>query len=328
LRTVLAAVVAVGLGLASAAQADTITFNASGNQYTTDASIGSLQWNAGGAVAVASIANGAILAPGNTFQLYYQLVLSGLNDPSGNPIGGTPIAGINNTWQITEVASFTERVLTLDASNATATFVLNPVQKADTGVRIYYTDLNAAGAVKANNSTGLGFVPTVGGTLIYSATPTGVPGSTFTDSTKLPSKLDPVVALNQNPGNTNYAGTQTDQGSGSTGFTMATNGTPNPAFFKTGGLALSSFAAIGTMTPFIQVPPALLFNRPTGGTFTANVGATNGVGPGAGPFDFLLQLNGSPQSFAVPEPASLIMALSALGIVPLATWRVRSRVRA
>src|SRR5206468_2995057 len=120
----------------------------------------------------------------------------------------------------------------------------------------------------------------------------------------------------------NYVGTTTDQGQGSTGLNMVVT-SYDTAFFKTLGINASNFANIGAQAPFVQVAPSTAFNSPIAALGSApTIGVTVGANNGTSGPDFLLQLNGTPQSFFVPEPSSLVMAVSALGIIPLAMRRV------
>jgi len=336
LRTVLSAVAALGISLASSAQADPINFNPTGgatigtfNPGTMN--ITSFNWGSGDALGVASISGGNIV-PGSTFQLYYQTKLIGLN-MSG---GGTTPAGLNvfiapgnagNGYQITEVASFTEFVSPLSTSSA-AILTLNPVQAANSGVKIYFEDLTKATAVVANADTGAGFIPPASaGTTIFSSGLLPAAGasntSNYTDTTKTSPGTNPIQTLNPlTP--TNYSGVTTDQGTGSTVLNM-TGASVNTSFFLTPAFLNSQFSS-NLRNNFADIGASLKFNDPStaapGMTITPNVTGNNGT---TGP-DFLLEVSGATQNFSVPEPASLVMALSALGIVPLATWRVnRSR---
>jgi hypothetical protein len=334
LRTLLSAVAALGISLASSAQADPIIFNptggvASGGGFNPgNMGITSFNWGSGDALAVASISGGGIV-PGSTFQLYYQTKLIGLNTSGG----GTTPAGLNagNGYQITEVASFTELVSPLSTSSA-AIFTLNPTQAANSGVKIYYEDLTKPGAVVANADTGAGFIPpTTAGTLIFNASLASLSPangasnqSNYTDTTKVNPGTNPVQMLNPlTP--TNYSGVNTDQGTGSTVLSMV--GTiVNTSFFITPAVLNSQFSS-NLRNNFADIGASLKFNDPStsapGMTLTPTVGSLNGV---SGP-DFLLEVSGATQNFSVPEPASLVMALSAMGIVPLATWRVRRNRR-
>jgi len=322
---VLSAVAMLGLTLAPATRADTIVFNPTGGVATGGGfnpgnfTITSLNYGAGDALAVAAVTSGSIVGVGSTFQLYYQGNLSSVNSAGGG--GSVTPAGLNvsNGYQITEVASFTEIVTSL-SSNA-VTFGLAPTQKADSGVKIYFQDLTKPGAVPVNYNTGAGFNPAAtAGQVIFSASLTSNQ-SNYTDTTK--TGANPGTP-SLNPNGTAYPGVLTDNGTGGNNLNMAVQSL-NPAFFVTPGISVSNFTSNLT-NPFSQIQAAAFFNRPndplgTAPTLAPNVTGINGV---TGP-DFLLQVSGATQSFSVPEPASFAMALTALGLVPLAAWQVRRR---
>lgn len=329
-RTVLSAVAALGMTLACSAHADTITFNPTGGVTTAGgfnpgpSSITSLNWGSGDALAVGGVTaiNNFLAGSGDTtFQLYYQTRLIGLNTSSG----GTTPAGLNapNGYQITEVTSFTEQVQSV--GNGTATFSTAPGQRGPSQLSIYFTDLAKPGAVAADANTGAGFIPPASaGSLIYSAS-ASTSASNYTNTTLAPPPVGgkPTVPLNPlTPGN--YSGVFTDQGTGST--TLNTSRlTQDTGFFVTPGLILSQFSS-NLVNPFADIGASLRFNDPTAAlgsspTVTPIVGSINGS---SGP-DFLFEVSGATQNFAVPEPASLSMALTGLGIVPLAVWQVRRR---
>jgi len=314
LRTVLTAVAVLGIGLASAARADTILFNPTGTPPTGNVSIIGFNWSTADSIAVKAISGGGVV-PGSTFQLFYQTHLVSLNIPSGTI---TP-TGLNSTFQITEVASLTETVSPLSTSSA-AIFTLAPVQAANSGVKMWYSP-----GAPNNQSTGAGFITpglTPGGALpglIFSASLTANQ-SNFTDTTK--SLGLPIVPLDGS-GSGNYSGVTTDQGTGSTSINMAVT-LANPSFFLT-PIASSTFTS-NLVNPFLAVAASLAFNDPSlaaGPTIIPSLvsGQNNGTTTG----DFLLQVSGAAQTFVVPEPASIVMGLAALGIVPLVSWQVRRR---
>jgi len=321
----LSAVAMLGMALAPATRADTIVFNPTGGVATVggfnpgNLSITSLAFSAGDALAVGAITGGTI-AQGTTFQLYFQGSVVGVN-PSGGGAGFAPV-GLNqpNGYQITEVASFTEVAQTV--SGNAVTFVLAPVQSAQSGVKIYFEDLAKPGAVAANYNTGLGFnPPATAGQVIYSANVTSAQ-SNYTDTTKTGANPGTPPL---NPNGTNYVGITTDNGNGGNNLNMTTTSVNTAFFVSPPGIAFSNFTS-NLNTPFTQIPASALFNRPNDAlgavpTLAPNVGANNGT---SGP-DFLLQVSGASQSFSVPEPASISLALTALGIVPLATWHARRR---
>jgi hypothetical protein len=326
LFTGLAALV-IGMGLVSQAGADTIIFNPSGGVTTVggftpgNVTITSFGWGSGDALAVASITSGGIVGVGSTFQLYYQTKLTSFNN-SGGAISNPAGFGASNGYQITEIATFTEVVTSL-SSNA-VTFGLAGTQASGNLVKIYWQDLAAAGATPANADTGSGYNPTAAGSgskLIYSAALISNQ-SNYTDTTKQSGQ--PVQTLNPlNPAN--YSGVNTDQGTGSNVLNMRTLTIDTSFFIAPPGIALSQFSS-NLRNNFADIGASLKFNDPNLGTgavpsITPSVGTLNGV---SGP-DFLLQVSGATQNFSVPEPASISLALTALGIVPLATWHVRRR---
>jgi len=308
-RIGLAAALAVCVG--STAKADLISFNPTGGATTSGGfnpgtfTISSLQFAAGDALAKGAIVGGGGFTVGQTFQLYYQTVLTGVNSPGG-PIS---LAGLNtaNGYQITEVSTFTERVTSFNAATATATFALAGGPNTTT---IYFADLGA-GATKADFTTGAGFTS---GTAILTKTVV-VNDSNFQDTTRFGSTPG-TTALNKSGGG-DFLTTTTDQGTGSTSLTLAVTPGYNANFFRTAGLAGSFFSA-NQKTPFTEIAPSTSF---FGGTITPVVGANNGT---SGP-DFLLQISGASESFAVPEPASVVMTL--LGFAGVGAGSVISRRR-
>jgi len=319
----LSAVAMLGMALAPATRADTIVFNPTGGAATVggfnpgNLTVTSLNFGTGDAVAIGAIANSGIVAPGSTFQLYFQGNISSVTLANGG--GSFTPAGLNQPttgYQITEIASFTEVVTSL--SNNAVTFALAPVQSTASGIKMYFQDL-AAGAPMTNYNSGTGFSPPPGtGQVIYSANLTSNQ-SNYTDTTKTGATTGTPPL---NPTGTAYAGVTTDQGNGGNNLSMA--GVSNPAFFRT-PVTFSNFTSNLT-NPFLQVQAAAAFNSPNAPQGSApnilpNPGANNGT---SGP-DFLLQVSGASQSFSVPEPASISMAVTALAMVPLATWHVRRR---
>ena len=136
--------------------ASIITFNPTGTPATQPISIGSFDFAPGN-----SLSTGALpLAVGKTIQLHYQATLADVIDSSGNAV--VP-PGLNTTYQITAVASFTEVVTSLSATGAVATFALAPTQAPNSFFELYYNP-----AVVANNLAGTGFNV---GTLILAGTP-------------------------------------------------------------------------------------------------------------------------------------------------------------
>ena len=311
-RTALLAIATLGIGLVSSARADLIGFNPTGGA-TIDGNnpgtfqISSLNFGSGNAVAVNAIPNGT-LVPGATFQLFYQTQLVALNTPNGTILP----AGLGSAYQITEVASITETVQSVNSSNGTALFTQAPVQAPGSGVNIYFNP-----AVVANNDTGQGFNA---GTVILTKNVT-TSQANYTDTTI--SSGAPRQPLN--PLGTGYAGVTTDQGTGSSVFNLGVVGGYNPNFFATPGLVTSAFSA-NQRNNFADIAASVAFNDPalppgSPPSIIPNVGAINTV---TGPDD-LFQISGATESFAIPEPASFVMAATALGIVPMTIWLRRRR---
>jgi hypothetical protein len=310
----LSAVAVLGIGLApSANAASLISFNPNGTGAGdgTINGIASFVWGPGDALAVGSIP----LTVGKNFTLLYETTLSGYQGATG------PIAapGLGTTYQITEVATLPETVVAITQQangNVTATF--QPTAGQTGTVQIY--DQNPI-TTPANFITGAGFTA---GTLIYSANVTTanqsqLPNSTFTDTTAT-SPGGNTVALDQsaapNPAN---AAIKTEQGSGSATIGMSTATILSPAYFVTPGIVSSVFSSNLTV-PFTNVVTATtMYNGAAVNAGT--IGTINGLNGTS----FLFQVSAGSQSFSVPEPASIGMALTALGIVPLVSWQVRRR---
>jgi hypothetical protein len=304
--------------LAPTADAGLIDFNPTGGSTTiggfnpgTLSNVVSFDLGAGDALAVKAISGGG-LTVGSTFQLYYQTVITGFNLASGTK--ATP-NGLNasNGYQLTEIATFNETVTSI-GSNGNVQFALTPGQPNRTS--IYFSDLAAPGATQANSITGAGYSS---GTEIMRLTTTS-DSSNYTDTTKT-GATPGTPALNQS-GSGDYGGVTTDQGTGSVSVTANVNFSL-ANFFKTQPVIASLFSS-NIKLPFTEIAPSNFFNdpfAPGAPTITPNVGANNGT---SGP-DFLLQISGASQSFAVPEPASVAMTLMGLGGVGLGSFAARRR---
>jgi len=290
-------VAALAACLSSSAQAGLITFapQGSGTTYTTSG----FGFGGSNALAVSAVP----LSVGSTFTLYYQSHLTSL-------VGVNSVAGLNSTFQITEVAVLQERVTSLapnGAGGTTATFALVP--GAGNLVNIYENN-----AVVFNDSTGTGFTA---GTVIMSLNPTS-----FTLSQFATSSATTTFNTSGLPGNNSGTGTAV-VGTGSTGINLGVTSS-NSSFFITQPLVSSVFNS-NLASAFDTVAPSTAFTNPiTSATVTPNIGAINGL---SGP-DIQLQVSGITQSFntaVVPEPASVAMTLLGFAGVGAGSFIARRR---
>jgi len=313
--------VAVAAGLAASAQADTIGFDPDGAGILNPTyQINGLGFGAGNV-----LAKGAIpLTVGSTFQVYFQTHLTSLTGPTAPP--ATP--GLNQTFQITEVGTFTERVesITATPTGTVATFSL--ANTANDRINIYFNN-----AVTFNDAAGTGFTD---GRVIASLDPTSFTSSQFTNASG-PNLNAPLRQFNQTgAGNGTLA--QSVQGTGSTGIN---NGvlSYDPLFFNppTGNPRLvSSIFNANLSAIFDAVSPSLRFRDPNAtpgvlGTILPVIGPNSpGTGAGAingqtGP-DFQFQVSGFTQSFsAVPEPGTVTMAVMGFGFFGVGSFVARRR---
>ena len=261
----------------------TILFNPTGTAATPTETIGGLDEAPGNALAVDALP----LAVGKTFQLDYQATVAALLSPTG--VEFSP-PGLNSTYQLTAVASFTEVVESLTPSGGVATFALAPTQAPNSFFELYYNP-----AVIANNLAGTGFNS---GTLILS----GKPDPTVTNSGNFALALDasgnPVIQPLNQFDTANNPGELTVTGAGSA-LNSADATSIDPAFFVTPVTQLAFNTS--TTVPFETTDPSSLFVSQPGGvppTLVPNRGAINGV---SGP-DFQFQADAN-NSFTAAAPA-------------------------
>lgn len=314
------AALAAGLGLAgSTARADPIQFDPDGAAAANGTlTVGSFGFDTANTLAQASISGGQIVAPGSTFQLFFQTRLSNLTLPGGGTV--TP-AGLNGSaggpaFEITLVGSVTEQVLTVAPGGGAATFQTAAVQNPLSFIRMFYH----AGLL-SDNFTGAGFAV---GTQILAAVPSAALGSSGNFSVSVNANgqpvgvgpfdtFDPPASV---PG-VAYAGVTSVSGSGSA-IVNAGILAADPNFFKSPIFSVR-FDAFDNV-PFTATTPSQFFNNFANlPVVPANHGAINGV---SGP-DFQFQSRTSANFSAVPEPASV--GLVALGLAGLFgySWRKR-----
>jgi len=290
--------------------------------------------------ALAQGASGTLTA-GQEFTLYYQANITGLLSPNGS--GNIIPAGLdttadgafnNGTFEYTVVAAFRERVVS--ATPTQAVFALAPNQTLPNGspsyIKFFYDQSPAStippviqpAGVAANNAAGTGFA---GGTLILEATPNPAAANTSNFTVATGSSLQP---LNQS-GSGDYTGVQTIVGSGTTQFT-ANVIFANQAFFP--GVVPSTLTTsfnTSQKTPFQEIAPSTMFvlgSMP--GTvasefftaFAPTVGPINGQTQGT---DFIFQADANNSFNVVPEPGSISMALTGIGLVSLGALRALRR---
>ena len=240
--------------------ASIITFNPTGTPATQPISVGSFDFAPGNSLSVNSLP----LAVGKTIQLDYQAVLADVIDSQGQTV--IP-PGLNTTYQITAVASFTEVVT--DASPTAVKFALAPTQSPNSFFELYYNP-----AVVANNLAGTGFNV---GTLILA----GKPDPSLTNSGNFVLATDasgnPVILPFDLFDTNNYPGIQSVTGVGSAQVSADVSSF-DPAFFITPVIQLSFNTS--TTTPFRATDPSALFVGLPGGVppnVTPNIGTINGV---------------------------------------------------
>ena len=185
------------------------------------------------------------LTVGETYQLDYQAALSDVIDPSGNSIVPT---GLNTSYQITAVASFTEVVTSLASNGTVATFGLVPTQSPNSFFEIYYNP-----AVVANALAGTGFNV---GTLILSGNADPSLSNSGNFALALNGSGSPIIEPFDLFNPVNYPGILTVTGAGSAAID-ADVASFNSAFFETPVTQLSFNAS--NITPFLQTDPSALF---------------------------------------------------------------------
>ncbi|HEY2155389.1 MAG TPA: hypothetical protein VGH33_07150, partial [Isosphaeraceae bacterium] len=150
-------------------------------------------------------------AAGNTFQLYYQAVVSAVFAPNNTAITTGTYAGLNNTYQITTVASVTEVVtgVSVIGGQTVATFAVSGAQSANSYVKFFESP-----GVTNNSLAGTGFNV---GTLIYQASPVA-----DLNGSGLFANTNGATQLFDQHGADNYGGLQSVVGNGSSTIDFTT----------------------------------------------------------------------------------------------------------
>jgi hypothetical protein len=276
-----------------------------------------LTWAPGNVLAIGAVSNGAFNTT-TPVTIEYQALLQGINGTTqtggtvavvGQQNDTTPanggdivLGGVSTGRELFITASFQERI----ASPAPGTLTFSFAPGAPNTVTIYDAP---AGTFK--NFAGLGSSPPAGAIPILtgSVIPSGAEGNyggSFTVTS-----TSSTTPLNNYPGDTAaqafWAGTHTVSGSGSTFVPVKVNSV-DPAFLQsTPPLIELSFSSISSALPFNSVEPSQMVN----GIPTSALGPLNGF---SGP-DVLFQAQAS-NDFLVPEPSSIIPALTAATMIP------------
>jgi len=349
-RPLAALAVAIVAALTPTARAgQTIRFDPLGGggvSQTTTIQTAQFTWAPGNSVAVGAVP----LQVGKSFTLLYQALLGGI---SGTTLAGGGVSVVQeqtdttppNSGEIIAGTTFTGREVTIAAQfqevitgintvdgQTTVTFSLSPT--GPNNVSIY-----SAPAGTAKNLAGTGFTNTslTGGTPILTGhvVQTGIEGtfaSTFTfPTTGQGSPSSPVLfdqygsdypggapTLNGTGGP--YPGVFTLSGTG-TSFVPVQVDTANAAYFPNltpANIFQLTFGSVSATTPFNAVSPSRQF-------FTG-VNPVLGTVNGVNGRDFQFQTQAANDFVAaVPEPATLSMAVSGLGLLGLVGLRARRR---
>jgi hypothetical protein len=329
----LAAIAALGIwGLATPAHAaDVITFNPDGTGPVGPAGVLTFDEDPGNALLVGVLP----ITPFTPFPVLYQAEITGLKSP--DPMDPSTDIGIFNYGsagnvfgELSIVARFFEIVtnVTFDANNnATVTLATAPSQ-AGSFFQIYYDSTHGPNG-DASNLLGTGFN---NGILIYTGTVIagGQVGSFSNDAVTNPAVGGTPTALDVKDTD-NYPGLTTVSGAGGTDLSVLTTSF-DPNFFVTNITGAIFGFNTSVKLPFGQTnPSAVMFD----GTAAAGTPGTAGVGGTIGPVNGfsgpnqLLQAdaNSSFSLAAVPEPGTISMALTGVGLTSLAALRRRLRTR-
>jgi len=310
--TVLASLLVAGWAPSAPAQA-TIQYQAGGPPATLVPNATGLDFDV--SAAVARLASGLTPADvGRTFTLNAQAVVTAVNIPGGNvvPAGlDTTADGVRpaGTYENTAILQIQEQLIGFtNNANGSGTALFQVLPDAGGFLNLYFDSTG----VPANNITGAGYGD---GTLILSATPTGLASDT-SSTTAGP----PIVDVD--PLGPNYPGVGSLTGNGSAQVSFLVNST-NAAFFPTAATMTGPFLIGITFQSLVTVPftnvnaPAGFSTTPGSGaaTYTPNLvsGDVNGLTRGR---DFILQADAN-SSFqtavgVVPEPGTIAGALMGL----------------
>jgi hypothetical protein len=278
------------------------------------------------------------LAMGTVLETYFQANMSAILGTNNLPIGGI---GLNSTYELAVVARFTEVVTSVAPSGpgSIATFGLNPVQ-ANPFFEVWFHN-----GILADNFAGTGFAT---GTKILSGRIGAITTSLFQTNS-----FDPAAAVlidNPTTGGGTAAGkafwnigppaTTTVQGAGNNNLNLATmvvdSVVLNPVFFPKGQTILSYALRPGTGLEYTNVDPSKQLDAlPNGGGFITSTelqGKFNGSTGSAATGKLLIEIDDKESftaSAAVPEPSTMVLSMTGLGVLGLfRTIRRRRQARA
>jgi hypothetical protein len=268
-----------------------------GNAFS---SYGAMDWSVGNA-----LGQNMVTTPvGGTFQHFYQARLSSLVDVNGNP---TVTNGLNNSFEITAIASVTETVNAVGGGNLS--FALSAVQSPNSFLEIWFDS-----TPDANPLAGTGYND---GTRIL----LGGPNPSQPNNGIVNSIIGVSQPLDQF-GTNNYPGKTTALSAG--GLDYKGNVTTTDGLFFILGLLDFSFNTSLT-TPFLETNPSALFAGAAGGG-APGVVPNNNVNGTQSP-DYQHQADGN-MTFTdnpggIPEPGAATLA-AAGGSLAMGLRRRRS----
>ena len=317
-RMLIAAAPLVAL-LGVPARAATITFNPGNGDLPNIVNFGYAPANV--------LAQGAVANPSSS-NVFYQSVLTSASDANG-PVAGVGAGGNFNGSgnEFTVIAGF--KVTSSVAGDTINTSVTSAPGFRTGTANPNFLEIFAATPGSASSVGGTGFwqssTPILTG---YVLPPSGVFGTgsfTLSPVTSATPPLTPLVPLNGTGQTSPLEGTSTTQGNGSTQLLVQVV-TANSAFFPGLTPALTQLTlSTSNFLPESHVTPTDLFSDGTGSAnVTAHVSPINQV---SGP-DLVFESDASNGFSVVPEPSSIIPAMTAAMLVSSFMLLRRRRAKA